>query len=90
MEEHQKELVKILGLNSGRGLVGSRIDTLPTWAEIYVEIGKLKEKAENPEKEIRYYPSNNPTNNPIPLVNNNPNLHYHGSIPCYNNPCVWA
>jgi ribosome biogenesis GTPase A len=19
----------------------------------------------------------------------NPNIHYHGSIPCYNNPCVW-
>ena len=20
----------------------------------------------------------------------NPNLHYHGTIPCYNNPCYWA
>lgn len=21
---------------------------------------------------------------------NNPNLHYHGQSPCYNNPCVWC
>ena len=21
---------------------------------------------------------------------NNPNLHYHGSMPCYQNPCYWA
>lgn len=20
----------------------------------------------------------------------NPNLHYHGGIPCYQNPCVWC
>ena len=20
----------------------------------------------------------------------NPNLHFHGSQPCYNNPCIWC
>lgn len=51
MEEHQKELSKILGLS--RGLTGSGN---ASWAEIYVEIGKLKERAERlPIKE--YIPS---------------------------------
>lgn len=54
------------------------------WAEIYEAIGKLKEKSNKPA-DIHYYP------NPVmPLVNNNPNLHYHGNSPCYNNPCVWC
>lgn len=53
--------------------------------EIYEAIGKLKERAERPQKEVVYFP------NPVqPLMNNNPNLHYHNGSPCYNNPCVWC
>jgi len=25
-----------------------------------------------------------------PVWNPNPNLHYHGTTPCYNNSCIWA
>lgn len=50
-----------------------------SWSEIYVEIGRLKEMANRPQ--TINYPMN-----PMPL--NNPNLHYHGAKPCYQNPCV--
>lgn len=73
MEENKKDLCKIL-------------DIAPTssWAEIYTEIGRLKERASTPQKEYIF------PNNPMPLVDNNPNKHYHGQIPCYNNPCYWC
>jgi len=51
------------------------------------EIKELKKRIEELEKRpqiIPYYP---PTQY-FPLVNLN--LHYHGQIPCYNNPCVWC
>jgi len=25
-----------------------------------------------------------------PINPHNPNLHYHGTMPCYNNPCIWC
>lgn len=60
MEEHQKELYKILGL--GMGLA----DKSRSWAEIYAEIGRLKERAERiPPEIIKYIPSNEP----MPLGN---------------------
>lgn len=84
MEQHQKELCRMLGL--GTGLVGEAVGKPNSWAEIYEAIGKLKERAEKPQKEIVYFPSTNP----MPLYNNDPNLHYHNGIPCRNNPCVWC
>ena len=84
MEEHQKELCRMLGL--GKGLIGQAINEPNSWAEIYEAIGKLKERAENPQKEVVYFPNTGV----MPLYNNEPNLHYHGIIPCRNNPCVWC
>lgn len=63
MNERQ-ELAKILGLSP-----------TASWAEIYVEIGRLKERKND---------------NYAFQLPNNPNLHYHGAIPCYQNPCVWC
>lgn len=83
MEEHQKELCRMLGL--GNGLVGKAVDSPNSWAEIYEAIGKLKERAERPQKEIVYFPNTNP----MPL-SQDPNLHYHNGIPCRNNPCLWC
>ena len=85
MEENQKEIAKLLGLINTNNLI-NRNDKMPSWAEIYAEIGRLKEKAQNPQKEIVYMPSSNP----LPLYNIDPNLHYHNGMPCRNNPCVWC
>lgn len=71
MEEQQKELSKILGITKGLNNISA------SWAEIYTEIGRLKERAEKPP-EIRYMPNNEP----MPLVGGgfgtHPPCHYHG------------
>lgn len=79
MEEHQKELSKILGIQMGISRNGPA-----SWPEIYAEIGKLQERADK-QPEIRYFPSVDP----MPL-SSQPNVHYHHGQPCYNNPCVWS
>lgn len=85
MEEHQKELCRMLGL--GTGLIGQASGKLNSWAEIYEAIGKLKERADRPQ----YVPQMPlPISSPMPLMNDNPNKHYHGQIVCYNNPCGWC
>jgi hypothetical protein len=64
MEENQKEIARLLGLIQTNDLV-NRNNRTPSWAEIYAEIGRLKEKAQNTQKEIIYMPSNDP----LPLSN---------------------
>lgn len=60
------------------------------------EIKKLKERIEELEKRPQYVPTYQPIiiepmrGVPMLLYGYNPNLHYHGSIPCYNNPCYWC
>lgn len=77
---HQIELSKILDIETG--LHGKKEPA--TWAEIYVAIGKLKERAEKNIINVPHYES-------MPFINkDNPNLHYHNGMPCYNNPCVWC
>lgn len=91
MEEHQKELCRMLGL--GTGLIGQASNKLNSWAEIYEAIGKLKERAEKPQKEIVHFPSTNPTPlgyGQLGLYRTDPNLHYHNGNPCRNNHCVWC
>ena len=76
-KEAQTELSEILGIKKYK-----HGGSLPaTWSEIYVEIGRLQERA------VRNL--NQPVWNPPQEVNQNPNLHYHNGMPCYNNPCVW-
>jgi len=43
---HKKELIKVLRLGGGVSLSTSKRDV--SWAEIYVEIGKLQERADRP------------------------------------------
>ena len=52
--EHQKELSKILGLVYDTNFRDK--DKMATWAEIYIAIGKLIEKANNPPVE-KYIPT---------------------------------
>lgn len=75
-KENQKELSKILGL--GRGVTGLGE---ASWAEIYTEIGRLKERAEKPA-EIRYFTSTNsmPLNNAIPFGDAGPKCQRCGSV----------
>jgi hypothetical protein len=55
------------------------------------EIKKLKERIEELEMRPRYIPYYPPTfQHHAPYYPTNPNLHYHGAQPCYNNPCVWC
>ena len=56
------------------------------------EIKKLKERIEELEKRPQYVPMYHPIQIfPQPaLPINNPNLHYHGQMPCWNNPCYWC
>ena len=42
------------------------------------------------EQQVINIQPNYPIYNPIQILPNNPNLHYHGSMPCYNNPCIWC
>lgn len=55
------------------------------------EIKELKKRIEELEKRPIITPIYQPIQYlPYPnLLQPNPNLHYHGSVPCYNNPCVW-
>lgn len=70
----KQQIAKLLGLKE-----------TADWPEIYAEIGRLKERAEkNTTYTPIYYP---PQTVSLPP---NPNLHYHGEIPCYKNPCVWC
>tara|TARA_R110000868_G_scaffold114344_3_gene306440 strand:- start:5504 stop:5740 length:237 start_codon:yes stop_codon:yes gene_type:complete len=78
MEEHQQQLCKMLDINP-----------TSSWAEVYEAIGKLKERAEKPT-EIKYFPSTTTMPLTIPAMPPNPNLHYHGTMPCYQSPCVWC
>ena len=87
MEDYKKELIEILGLSNG----SSYNSKVASWAEIFVEIGRLKERASKRDKESGF-----PIYTPIPNFPN-PNItqplvpvHYHGAQPCYNNPCVWC
>jgi len=52
-----------------------------TEADIYIEIGRLKERADT-----------NNTIYKVPHLTNStdPNLHYHHGMPCYQNPCNWC
>lgn len=59
MEEQQKELSKILGITRKSDGAYSSKQEPASWAEIYTEIGRLKERAEK-SAEIRYLPSNEP------------------------------
>lgn len=84
--EHQIELSKILGLISPLKGYREAEKDIATWAQIYEAIGRLKQRAEeaNKPREITYIPT------PQTTTTNNPNLHYHGTHPCYQNPCVWC
>lgn len=50
------------------------------------------------EKIIELYKEKDRLNTSIPYIPyqpifpniQNPNLHYHGTLPCYNNPCFWG
>jgi|APSaa5957512493_1039668.scaffolds.fasta_scaffold108568_2 hypothetical protein len=74
MEKEKKQIIKILGINENA-----------EWADIFAEIGKLQERAQKIPP--MYIPPYKEPDNPL---NTNPNLHYHGTLPCYNNPCVWC
>ena len=51
-----------------------------TWADIFVEIGKLKERAKNQSEYTFTYPD---------FQSETP-YHYHNGMKCYNNPCTWC
>jgi len=87
MEEHRKELSKILGLTKRFVNLNTK-DELPSWAEIYTEIGRLKERADRPEPKMNEYPQNP---SPVRLLGETaPPFHYHNGSKCYLNPCVWC
>jgi hypothetical protein len=56
MEEKQKELTKILGINNG--LINSSVGSV-TWEEIFTQIGRLLERAnkESPTCNLPHYPA---------------------------------
>ncbi len=49
------------------------------------ELEKRIEELEKRPQVMPYYP-------PVfqPQQPTNPNLHYHGQMPCWNNPCYWC
>lgn len=84
--EPQEAISKLLGLDKEL-LYGKKVTA--TWPEIYAEIGRLKEQASRPPQVVKeLWPNTNPT--PLHYPEKNPNLHYHGTMPCYQNPCFWC
>lgn len=55
------------------------------------EIEELKKRVEELEKRPQFMPVYCPIQTfPIPNSSVNPNLHYHGQMACYQNPCYWC
>lgn len=54
------------------------------------KLQELEERIQKLEREMGNKTIIIPNYPPVNLPANNPNLHYHGSMPCYNNPCVWC
>lgn len=82
-KELRGKFTKILGvLNTPQKLSQ---DIPASWEEIFVEIGKLQERANKPPvKEWMPY-------SPVgPQLLGNQQVHYHNGQPCYKNPCVWC
>ena len=56
------------------------------------KVKELEKRIEELEQRPQYFPYYPPTYQPpapAPTAPN-PNLHYHGTMPCYNNPCYWV
>jgi hypothetical protein len=86
-KELREKFSKILGAPNKKKGMYDYVDERVTysWEEIFTEIGKLIERSEKPpvEKWIPRYDI--PVRNEFPK----PEPHYHGTMPCYNNPCTW-
>lgn len=55
-----------------------------------IEFRELKRRVEELEKRPVYIPYSPPAVFPQqPQTWMRPPFHYHGTQPCYNNPCVW-
>lgn len=57
-----------------------------------VKIKELEERIRKLEQRPQYIPvyppQFYPVQQPQPFID--PNHHYHGTTPCYRNPCVWS
>ena len=79
-DEQKKELIKILGLSDGTNYQAK----ISSWSEIFVEIGKLQEKASRKEQEILFTNPSVPTEH---IPTDTQLFHYHGLTKCFRNPC---
>lgn len=87
-KELREKFSKILGSpleQRGMSYVSNNKHEVYSWEEIFNEIGKLQERANQPPQVVKeYWPS------PTPGGVGSSNVHYHNGMPCYQNPCVWC